>query len=79
MQAHERNAKRLLNLFKKQGGIYVKAGQHMSSLTYVLPPQYCYVMRELHNKVSTALHDDYFNDNSPRPRTKNTMSLNARS
>jgi hypothetical protein len=51
-EAHDRNAKRLLSLFKKQGGIYVKAGQHMSSLTYVLPPQYCHVMRELHNKAA---------------------------
>lgn len=48
---HQRSAERLLALFKKQGGIYVKAGQHMSSLWYLLPSEYCQIMTELHNKA----------------------------
>jgi aarF domain-containing kinase len=55
-QLHQRSANRLLKLFKKQGGIYVKAGQHLSSLYYILPPEYCNTLRELHNK---ALYCDF--------------------
>jgi hypothetical protein len=32
-----RSADRLLRLFQKNKGIYVKAGQHISSLDYILP------------------------------------------
>lgn len=49
---HERSAKRLLKLFKVQGGIYVKAGQHMSSLYYLLPREYCSILAELHNRAN---------------------------
>lgn len=51
-EIHERSAKRLLKLFKKQGGVYVKAGQHMSSLYYLLPKEYCETLSELHNQAS---------------------------
>lgn len=49
---HQRSAERLLRLFKKQGGVYVKAGQHMSSLYYLLPREYCATLSELHNRAS---------------------------
>jgi aarF domain-containing kinase len=49
---HRRSAERLLSLFKKQGGVYVKAGQHMASLYYLLPKEYCTVLSELHNRAS---------------------------
>jgi predicted unusual protein kinase regulating ubiquinone biosynthesis (AarF/ABC1/UbiB family) len=32
-----RSADRLLRLFQQNKGIYVKAGQHISSLDYILP------------------------------------------
>lgn len=45
-------SQKMLELFKAQGGVYVKAGQHMSSLFYLLPPVYCTTMRELNNRAS---------------------------
>lgn len=47
-----RSAERLCNCFKKQGGLYVKVGQHISSLDYILPPEYTQAMVPLHDKVS---------------------------
>jgi hypothetical protein len=40
-KSHENAAKILLELFKKQGGVYVKAGQHIASLYYLLPIEVC--------------------------------------
>lgn len=40
-QSHEKAAKILLDLFKSQGGVYVKAGQHIASLYYLLPMEVC--------------------------------------
>jgi aarF domain-containing kinase len=37
---HSRSAKRLLSLFQSNGGIYIKIGQHLSALEYILPAVY---------------------------------------
>jgi aarF domain-containing kinase len=50
---HQRSAERLLKLFKTQGGVYVKAGQHMSSLYYLLPKEYCSTLAVLHNQATS--------------------------
>jgi aarF domain-containing kinase len=47
---HQRSANRLLWLFRQQGGVYIKAGQHISSLTYLLPLEY--------TKTLAVLQDD---------------------
>jgi hypothetical protein len=47
---HQRTADRLLWLFRQQGGVYIKAGQYMSSLTYLLPTEYI--------KTLAVLQDD---------------------
>eukprot|EP00658_Telonema_sp_P-2_P031870 TRINITY_DN23756_c0_g1_i1.p1 TRINITY_DN23756_c0_g1~~TRINITY_DN23756_c0_g1_i1.p1 ORF type:complete len:356 (+),score=81.14 TRINITY_DN23756_c0_g1_i1:2-1069(+) len=37
---HERNAMRLLRLCRANAGVYVKLGQHLSQLDYILPREY---------------------------------------
>jgi aarF domain-containing kinase len=39
----------VLNLCKKNGGLYIKLGQGIASMNHVLPPQY--------NKAFSVLHD----------------------
>jgi aarF domain-containing kinase len=44
-QCHQRGADRLLQLCMKNGGIYIKLGQHIAMLDYLLPEAYVYTMR----------------------------------
>ncbi|KAJ3323925.1 putative aarF domain-containing protein kinase 1 [Boothiomyces sp. JEL0866] len=46
-QCHQRSADRLLGLFRTNGGIYIKLGQHIASLIYLLPKEYTQTMTEL--------------------------------
>ncbi len=44
---HQRGADRLLNLFRVNGGVYIKLGQHLGQLEYLLPSPYVQTMKEL--------------------------------
>ncbi|KAM3294701.1 hypothetical protein ACQJBY_037530 [Aegilops geniculata] len=44
--AHLRSANRLQELCFRNGGIYIKLGQHIAQLEYVLPQEYVQTMRE---------------------------------
>ncbi|KAK1272061.1 putative ABC1 protein [Acorus gramineus] len=44
-EAHLRNALRLQELCFRNGGIYIKLGQHISQLEYVVPQEYVHTMR----------------------------------
>eukprot|EP00002_Diphylleia_rotans_P000735 TRINITY_DN10385_c0_g1_i1.p1 TRINITY_DN10385_c0_g1~~TRINITY_DN10385_c0_g1_i1.p1 ORF type:complete len:494 (+),score=106.80 TRINITY_DN10385_c0_g1_i1:228-1709(+) len=46
-ETHQKAANLFLELFQKNGGIFIKAGQHMSSLVYILPEQYTKTMSVL--------------------------------
>jgi aarF domain-containing kinase len=46
-QLNLRSAQMLLWVFKKNGGIYTKAGQHLASLTHALPKEYTETMSVL--------------------------------
>lgn len=48
---HERAARRLLHLIERNGGIYIKVGQHLSALEYILPPIYCRLLSILHSQA----------------------------
>lgn len=48
---HARGALRLLRLFERNGGIYIKVGQHLSTLEYILPVEYCEKLAALHNQA----------------------------
>jgi len=41
---HQHGADRLLHVCLLHGGLYVKLGQYISSMNYILPPQYPTVM-----------------------------------
>jgi len=47
---HKRSAERLLHLFQLNGGIFIKVGQHMHALTYLLPSEYTDTMSPLLDK-----------------------------
>eukprot|EP00903_Cladosiphon_okamuranus_P008942 g8557.t2 len=42
---HRRSAERLRDLCSVNGGVYVKLGQHLSQLDFVLPPEFIEVLR----------------------------------
>ncbi|PJF18354.1 hypothetical protein PSACC_01836 [Paramicrosporidium saccamoebae] len=48
-KVHMRGAQRLLLLFQQNGGIYIKVGQHLAALEYILPPEYSSKMAVLQN------------------------------
>ncbi|CAG8529987.1 4566_t:CDS:2 [Ambispora gerdemannii] len=48
---HLRSAYRLLRLCKLNTGVYIKAGQHLASLTYVVPKQYTDVLSVLQDRA----------------------------
>ncbi|RKP04352.1 hypothetical protein CXG81DRAFT_8471, partial [Caulochytrium protostelioides] len=47
---HTRSAHRLLALARKNGGIYIKLGQHVSSMAQILPPEYIRILRPLQDQ-----------------------------
>ncbi|KAI9017405.1 ABC1 family-domain-containing protein, partial [Gaertneriomyces semiglobifer] len=57
-QCHQRAADRLLELCKANQGIYIKLGQHIAALVYLLPSEYTETMRPLQDKCPpTPLED----------------------
>jgi aarF domain-containing kinase len=64
---HARSAQRLLSLCRLHGGIYVKAGQHIASLTFILPNEYTETLSVLqdrapfhpYNEVEKTFFDDF--------------------
>ncbi|KAL6069470.1 putative aarF domain-containing protein kinase 1 [Balamuthia mandrillaris] len=57
-EVHQRSAERLLASFRKLGGIYIKAGQHISCLEYILPTEYTSTMSPLHDQAPTESFDN---------------------
>nr|GMD52957.1 putative ABC1 protein At2g40090 [Ipomoea batatas] len=45
-EVHLRGARRLEELCFKNGGIYIKFGQHLGQLEYLVPDEYVHIMRE---------------------------------
>jgi aarF domain-containing kinase len=52
-QVNKRSATRLLNLCLANGGIYIKAGQHIASLNQVLPVEYTKTMEPCQDRAPT--------------------------
>ena len=48
--AHQRGAEKLLEMFRSNGGIYIKLGQHISSLVYLVPKEYIQVLSALQDE-----------------------------
>ncbi|XP_040266838.1 aarF domain-containing protein kinase 1 isoform X2 [Bufo bufo] len=57
-QVHARSARRLLDLCCANRGTYIKLGQHLGALEYLLPPEYTSTLGVLHSRApSTPLPD----------------------
>ncbi|XP_011084911.1 putative ABC1 protein At2g40090 [Sesamum indicum] len=57
-EVHTRSALRLQELCFKNGGIYIKLGQHISQLEYLVPDEYVKIMREsLLNRCPVSSYD----------------------
>ncbi len=50
-KTHLRSAQKLKKVFCKNGGAFIKVGQHIGGLDYLLPVEYVQTMKELHNKA----------------------------
>lgn len=59
-QAHKRSAERLLNLATANKGVFIKVGQHLGALDYLLPPEYIETLRVLHNKAPESPIEDVY-------------------
>jgi len=55
---HQRAADRVLGLFQRNGGIYIKLGQHMAALEHILPLEYSKTLSILQNQAPTSSLDD---------------------
>ncbi|XP_022891582.1 putative ABC1 protein At2g40090 isoform X1 [Olea europaea var. sylvestris] len=57
-EVHSRGALRLQELCFKNGGIYIKLGQHLSQLEYLVPAEYVQIMREsMLNRCPVSSYD----------------------
>lgn len=46
---HTRSAEKLLGMCSKNGGVFIKVGQHIGALDYIVPPEYCLALKVLHS------------------------------
>jgi aarF domain-containing kinase len=51
-RSHERSAKRILELCKTQGAVYVKVGQHVASMSHAVPKEYTSAFKQLEDRAS---------------------------
>ncbi|KAI8097969.1 ABC1 family-domain-containing protein [Gilbertella persicaria] len=57
-QCHQRCADRVLIGLQKLGGIYVKLGQHVSAMTYILPDEWTRTLSALQDRCEPSLKQD---------------------
>ncbi|KAJ3366360.1 putative aarF domain-containing protein kinase 1 [Allomyces arbusculus] len=57
-EIHLRCAQRMLRAIQKNGGVYVKLGQHVSALEYLLPAEYVETMRVLQDQCPPSSLED---------------------
>lgn len=53
-EVHQRSAERLLHLCCVNGGVFIKVGQHVGALDYLLPEEYVHTLRVLHSKAPAS-------------------------
>ena len=52
---HQRTAERLFDMCCANRGTYIKVGQHVGAMEYLLPEQYITVFKELHSRYSAKI------------------------
>ncbi|KAJ2891892.1 hypothetical protein IWW38_003433 [Coemansia aciculifera] len=55
---HLRSAERVRTALMKNGGVYIKLGQHISAMQYVLPAEWCATMQPLQDQNTASSLDD---------------------
>lgn len=55
---HERNAIRLLELFRANAGVYIKVGQHLANLDLLLPQEYLSRLSSLFDDAPVSSYED---------------------
>lgn len=60
-QAHQIGAEKLLELCKANKGVYIKVGQHVGALDYLLPTEYVKTMRVLHKDAPQNTVEELYN------------------
>ena len=53
-----RSAQCLLKLCEKNGGAFIKVGQHLGALDYLLPFEYVNTMKVLHSQAPQSSFED---------------------
>lgn len=59
-RTHTIAANKLLDLICTNKGVYIKVGQHIGSLDYLLPPEYVRTMKVLHSNAPKNPVEDLF-------------------
>uniref|UniRef100_A0A4Y0BG66 Protein kinase domain-containing protein n=1 Tax=Anopheles funestus TaxID=62324 RepID=A0A4Y0BG66_ANOFN len=57
---HRAAAEKLLNLCRTNRGVYIKVGQHIGALEYLLPPEYVSTMKVLHSNAPQKPVEDLY-------------------
>ncbi|XP_066157451.1 aarF domain-containing kinase 1-like isoform X1 [Euwallacea fornicatus] len=57
---HKRSAEKLLDLCCANRGVYIKVGQHIAALDYLLPQEYVQTMKVLHSQAPTTNVKDIY-------------------
>ncbi|XP_071961915.1 aarF domain-containing protein kinase 1-like [Antedon mediterranea] len=57
-EVHLRSAKKLYKLCCKNGGVFIKVGQHLGALDYLLPKQYVNTLKVLHDDAPQSPFQD---------------------
>ena len=57
---HSRSALRLRDMCCKNGGAFIKVGQHVGTLEYLLPKEYVQTMKVLHNQAPQSPVEDLY-------------------
>ncbi|KAJ2162702.1 hypothetical protein GGF46_000427 [Coemansia sp. RSA 552] len=55
---HVRCAERVRAALARNGGVYVKLGQHLAAMQYILPSEWCSTMQELQDRNTPSPLDD---------------------
>lgn len=59
-RTHKIAAEKLLKLICINKGVYIKVGQHIGALDYLLPPEYVQTMRILHSNAPKNSVEDLY-------------------
>lgn len=57
---HKRSAEELLKLCFMNKGVYIKVGQHLAALDYLIPTEYIDTMKVLHSNAPTTNLEDIY-------------------